>query len=166
MEMKRAGKTLKVIWHSMEFPAYFWVYVLEKKWTATISALLSRGKKYSHRGLLLMNENYLRKKFTMYKCLARGRGGGVFSKYSKTSFEFAVGYWWDSQGWFCYTMTVPEHPVNSHLAHVFLPFWLFMTLIFIFIWLLFIQYFSEPGSMLKADTQLLWKKFSRLHWTS
>lgn len=25
IEMERAGKNLKVIWHSIEFPAYFWV---------------------------------------------------------------------------------------------------------------------------------------------
>lgn len=85
--MEIAGKTLKIIWHSIEFPAYFWTCVLEKKETATILALLSRGKKYLHRGLLLMNENYLRKKFTVYKCLARSRARGeFFSKYSKTSF--------------------------------------------------------------------------------
>lgn len=31
IEMERAGKTFKVIWHSIELPAYFWVSVLEKK---------------------------------------------------------------------------------------------------------------------------------------
>lgn len=135
----------------------------KKKETAKISALLSRGKKYSHRDLFLMNESYLREKFTVYKCLARGGVRGVFfSKYSKVSFEFALGYWWDSQGWFSYTLTVPEHPVNLLLEHYFLPFWLLMTLIFIFIWLLFIQHFSEPGNVLKANTQFLWKIFSRL----
>lgn len=44
MEMERAGKTFKVIWHSIEFPAYFWVSVLKKNEAATISGLNFRGK--------------------------------------------------------------------------------------------------------------------------
>jgi len=134
---------------------------LKKNEADTISALNFRGKIYLHRGLLLVNGNYLRHKFTVHKSLARSMVRGVFfSKYRKTSFEFVVGHWWDNQGWLCCTLTMPECPMNLHIACSFLPIWLPMTLIFILVWLLYTQHCSEPGCALKAGMKLLWKKVS------
>lgn len=151
-------KPLKSSDTALNFQHIFECLSWKKNETATISTLNFRGEKYLHRALLLMNGNFLRNKFTVYKFLANGTVRGIFfSKYSKRSFEFAVEHWWDSQGWFCCMLTLPECTMNLSLTYSFLSLWLPVTLIFILIWLLSTQCCSEPGCVLKAGTQLLEK---------